>query len=643
MRPYRIALVGQLNSGKSTLFNNLAGFKTLSGNFPGTTVSYTISKTRFGGREIEVIDLPGIYSLSYSDIAEKVARDFLLREEIDVIINVVDASVLTRSLELTLQLLELEKPLILCLNMVDEARRKGMEIDEGKLSEILGVPVVSTVAVRGIGIVELMETALRKPLSKGKIPQFHKDIENAISKVEKALPEDFVERMALPSRFLAIRLLEGEEEYISLLKELPRGEEILEIIRKTAKEVGECHGAPISFVISSERHALSLNIFEEVCKIVHPPKERIDDKLDRYLMHPIGGYFFLFIVLGIVFLFVFKVGNLIGDLVLSPFEGLSQMLQPLGQKNLFFSLLEGLIEGIAGGIGIVLPYLVPLIFFISLLEDVGYLPRAAFLLDGLFHRIGLHGKSVIPFVLGYGCNVPALVATRILDSPIDRIITSLLVSFIPCSARSVVILALVGAYLGAPYAFALYFFNLLVIALLGKLLRGMFPGSLEAFIMDIPTYKLPPIRYIGKKTWFRLYEFVVFAWPLIIFASLIMSLLSFYRIDNLINALFAPLTVGALGLPKVVGTTLFFGILRKELTLILLANVLGTTNIPAVLSHLQILVFTTFVLFYIPCVSFIVVMWKEIGGKYTIISILLSLTVATIISALIRALGTLFL
>jgi ferrous iron transport protein B len=639
MKPLRIALVGQLNSGKSTLFNNLAGFKTLSGNFPGTTVGYTISRTRFLGREVELIDLPGIYSLSYSDIAEKVTRDFLLKEDIDVIINVVDASVLSRSLELTLQLLELEKPLVLCLNMVDEARRKGIEIDEEKLSEILGVPVVSTVAVRGMGIVELMSAALNKA-RKGIIPKFHKDVEEVILKVQEILPAAILEKLSFPARFLAIRLLEGEEEYIEEIKKLPKGEEILKVVKEKAGEIEQGHGAPFSFVLSSERHALSLNIFEQVCKVVHPPKELIDDILDRYVMHPIAGYFFLIVVLGIVFLLVFNLGNLIGSYVLLPFDGLTKILQPLSQRSLLFSLLQGLIEGIAGGIGIVLPYLVPLLFFISLLEDVGYLPRVAFLLDGLFHRIGLHGKSVIPFVLGYGCNVPALIATRILDSPIDRLITSLLVSFIPCSARSVVILALVGAYLGAPFAFALYFFNLLVVALLGKLLRGLFPGSLEAFIMDIPTYKMPPLRYIGKKTWFRLYEFIVFAWPVIIFASLIMSFLSFYKIDSLINALLSPLTVGALGLPKVVGTTLFFGILRKELTLILLTNVLGTTNITAVLSHLQILVFTTFVLFYVPCVSFLAVMWREIGAKYTFYSFLLSLFIATLIASLLRLFGT---
>lgn len=643
VRPYRIALIGQPNSGKSTLFNNLAGFKTLTGNFPGTTVSYTISRTRFAGKEIELIDLPGIYSLSYSDIAEKLARDFLLKEEVDVVIDVADASVLSRSLELTLQLLELELPLVLCLNMMDEARRKGIQIDHQKLSNILGIPVVPTTAVRGMGIVELMATATKKLERKKHTLKFHKDIEEAIELVEKTLPSDLLTKLQLPSRFLAIRLLEGEEEFLEMAKQSPNGEEILRTVKEVSDRLQSSHGVPVSVVISSERHALALNIFEEVSKVVHPPRERLEDVLDRYVMHPVIGYLIMCIALGIVFLLVFKLGDFISGYALSPFDKLHELLEPKAKNNLLYSLLQGIIDGIAGGVGIVLPYLLPLLLFISLLEDIGYLPRVAYLLDGFFHRIGLHGKSVIPFILGYGCNVPALMATRILDSPFDRLITGLLVSFIPCSARSVVILALVGAYLGPLFAFVLYFLNLIVIALLGKMLRGLFPGSLEAFLMDIPTYKLPPFRQIWKKTYFRIYEFLVFAWPVIIVASLIMSLLSFYKVDDALNAVLSPLTVGALGLPKVVGVTLVFGVLRKELTLILLANALGTSHISAVLSPLQILVFTTFVLFYIPCISYIAVMWREFGSKYTFFEIALSLLVATLLSLLVRLLGLLFL
>lgn len=641
-RPYRIALIGQPNSGKSTLFNNLAGFKTLTGNFPGTTVSYTISRTRFLGKEIELIDLPGIYSLSYSDIAEKIARDFLLKEEIDMVIDVADASVLSRSLEFTLQLLEMELPMVLCLNMMDEARRKGIVIDHQKLSKILGIPVIPTTAVRGTGIIELMLIATKKVEGKKTMLRFHKDIEEQIERVVKTLPKELLEESGLPPRFLAIRLLEGEEEFWEIAKRSPYGEVIMRTLNEVTEEIERSHGASVSIVLSSERHALSLNIFEEVSEVVHPPRESLEDALDRYLMHPLLGYLLLVFILGIIFLMVFKLGDLISNYALYPFDKLHQILGSLTKNSVFFSLLQGVIDGVAGGIGIVLPYLLPLLFLISLLEDIGYLPRVAFLLDGFFHRMGLHGKSVIPFIMGYGCNVPALMATRILDSPTDRLITGLLVSYIPCSARSVVILALVGAYLGPLFAFALYAVNLIFVALLGKILRGLLPGSMEAFLMDIPTYKLPPLRHIWKKTYFRIYEFLVFAWPLIIAASLIMSLLNFYKVDNLLNTLLSPLTEGALGLPRVVGVTLVFGILRKELTLILLGNVLGTPYISDVLSSLQILTFTTFILFYIPCVSYIVVMWREFGVKYTLIAIVLSLIMATLLASLVRSVGLLF-
>ncbi|MBC7328044.1 ferrous iron transport protein B, partial [bacterium] len=536
-RPYRIALIGQPNSGKSTIFNNLAGFKTLTGNFPGTTVSYTKSSTRFMGKEIEIIDLPGIYSLSYSDIAEKVARDFILKEEIDAIINVADASVLSRSLELTLQLLELGKPLVLCLNMMDEARKKGLEIDIDKLSQLLGIPVIPTTAVRGIGIVELMRSSVGSNLPKPSGLKFRKDVEEAIEELDRIIPQNIIEQFGIPRRFFVIRLLEGETELIDQLRKAQQGETILKKLEEVSKRLEESHGVPANLVLSSERHALSLDIFEQVAKIIHPPKRTIDDIIDIYAMHPVVGYLLLGAVLGIVFLLVFKLGNFIGNIVLSPFDKLDELLSSIAKKSIIFAIFQGIVQGIAGGIGIVLPYLIPLLLFISFLEDAGYLPRAAFLLDGLFHRIGLHGKSVIPFILGYGCNVPALIVTRILDSPLDRLITGLLVSFIPCSARSIVILALVGAYLGPFAALALYFLNLIVIGILGRILRGLFPGSLEPFLMDIPTYKFPPFRHLWKKTYFRMYEFLVFAWPLIILASVLMSLLSFYKIDNIINSL----------------------------------------------------------------------------------------------------------
>ncbi len=634
----RIALVGQLNSGKSTLFNNLAGFHTLSGNFPGTTVTYIVSTTRFDGERLEIVDLPGIYSLSGGDIAEKIAREYLLKEDLDAVINVIDASALPRALELTLQLLELEIPLVVCLNMVDEARRKGIEINVEKLSEILGVPVVPTIAVRGIGLRELLRVAIRNK-SRGNIIHFTKDIEEAIERVKSLLPEDLVKELGVPPRFLSLRLLEGDGEYIDFIRKKER--KILEAVKAIAEELEACHNVPANILISSARHALSLDIFEKVARIVHPPRLLLDERLDRYLMHPVGGYLLLLIILGFTFYLVFKIGSLIGAFLFLPFDALSKSMESLAHTNLFYALLSGLIGGIAGGMGIVLPYLVPLLLFISLLEDAGYLPRVAFLLDGLFHKIGLHGKSAIPFVMGYGCNVPALVATRVLESPSDRIVAGLLISYIPCSARSVVIMALVGAYLGPLAAFLLYFFNLFIISLLGKFLRGFFPAPIEGFVMDIPTYKWPPLRYALKKVYFRLYEFLVFAWPVIIVASMVWSILGFYSLTNPINSILSPLTVHILGLPPSLGMSLFFGILRKELTLMLLSTALGTTHISNVLSPLQILTFTTFAIFYIPCISFLAIMRKELGYRYTILSALLSLGIATLLGALVRLAGLL--
>jgi ferrous iron transport protein B len=311
------------------------------------------------------------------------------------------------------------------------------------------------------------------------------------------------------------------------------------------------------------------------------------------------------------------------------------------QSSVWYFTLKGLIEGIAGAVGIVLPYLVPFWIGLALLEDIGYLPRAGYLMDVFMHKIGLHGKSVIPFILGYGCSVPAVLATRILQSPRDRFITALLSLMVPCSARTIVIFGLVGYFLGPTYAFLLYIINLLVIAIAGRLLRKVFPQVTPGLILEIPTYKMPSLRVVAAKVWIQARGFIVIAWPLLVGGSVLLSLFEFGHIDYYLNLAFFPIT-WALGLPVALGVTLIFGIFRKELTLIMLFQALGTTDVASVLSAGQIMTFTLFVMFYIPCVATIAVLIRELGGKRTGLAIATTTAIAMIVALIGRGVACIF-
>lgn len=473
MRPM-IALVGQPNCGKSTLFNNVAGYKASTGNFPGVTVSYTKSEVTLGKENFTVIDLPGIYSLSTEEPAEMVTLDYLLKGEAHLVIDVIDSTTLGRSLELTLQLMELESPLIVCLNMIDEAEKKGILIDPDSLEMELGVPAMVTVASKGIGVKELFVKALEVMQAPRKVrpPAYSKHVEEEISSVESLLKGSEIAR-AFPLRFLALKLLEGDKHFLSMVDGKIPG--IIPLIEDCQSKLEKSHGHPASMVISGERHALALHIFERVAKVEvrrgpSPFKERIDD----IVMHPFWGYLILLLIFAGLLYLTFFVGSFLGDQVTSPFE---RLIETVKGRGIFSTFVVGMLDGIAGGVGIVLPYLLPLLFLLSLLEDVGYLPRAAYLLDGLMHKMGLHGKSVIPFVLGYGCNVPAIMAARIIESPRDRVITLLLASLVPCPARTSVILGLQAKYLGPLWALALYLPNILVLGLVGFILSKLWKGS----------------------------------------------------------------------------------------------------------------------------------------------------------------------
>jgi len=628
--PQTIVLIGQPNCGKSTIFNHVVGYRSETANFPGSTVEIARGQIRLNGSISQLLDLPGIYSLTSSNPAEASAKQFLLDSDVDLMINVVDASLLSRSLELTLELRELGLPMLICLNMVDDADKKGISISAERLSNRLGLPVLETVASRGRGIRELFayaKTCTTTPSADA--ARWSRDVETAVNEIERSLSTGQAECL-LPNRFVAVKLLEADEDVDAMVGPVART-----AAQDARRKLETLRGRSADAVIMAERHDEAMRSCEEVATVGRP-RVNVGAAVDRWLTHSFWGYVFLIGIFLGLFWGVFGLGAALEKALQPVFAAGSVRLSSwLAQGTAAEVLLRGFWDGLAGGATIVLPYLVPFLFGLAFLEDVGYLPRVAYLMDGLLHRIGLHGTSVLPFVLGYGCNVPACMATRILPSKRDRFIASVLATLVPCAARSNVIFALVAFYLGPGWALGVFVFNGLVVVLSGWILTRIWPEVTPGMVLEVPRYQVHSLKVMTRKVWFRLREFVVLSWPLLIGGSVVLAMAEHWHWDGSINLALSPLT-RLLGLPIAVGTTLVFGVLRKELSMIMLIQALGTSAINQTMTASQILVFTIFITFYIPCLATIATLVKEIGRKMTALALGYSFIVATVVAVAAR-------
>jgi len=611
-----IALAGNANVGKSVVFNHLTGLHQHIGNWPGKTVEKAEGTLHFEGYTIDIIDLPGIYSLSTFSIEELVSRIYIAVERPDLIVNVVDASVLERNLFFTLQLMELETPMVIALNQVDMAKKKGMKINSKKLEKTLSVPVIPTVATMGTGLYELLRRSVETIEKGGRNPPKMKYREEAEERIE-ALSE-LIKKVhyPYPARWTAIKLLEKDEQVEREIHEI--NPEIVFAAEKFANEIEEIHGHSCSTVITSERYEIAGCIAREVQSIVPPTKPPMRERLHALTTHKILGYPILAVSLLSIFYAIFTFGDYTSGLL----KDLFYCLEPIFESILGSGIVEkliwgGVMEGIIAGVTIALPYIIPFYLILYLLEDSGYLSRIAFLLDNVMHAIGLHGKAFIPLMLGYGCNVPACLGCRIMETERERLIAGFVATLVPCAAQTAIILGLVGSFLGIQWALALYIINLLIIFLLGRLAFKALPGEPTALIMEMHDYRAPHLGTALKQTWFRLVEFIKIAFPLIIVGSLAIRLAEVMGLLNRIASVLSPITVAWLGLPAITGIALIFGVLRKELTLIMLATLLlkpGQT-FAVVLTPVQMIVFTLVTMLYIPCIATIAALVREFGWK----------------------------
>lgn len=611
-----IALAGNANVGKSVIFNHLTGLHQHIGNWPGKTVEKAEGTLHFKGHTIDIIDLPGIYSLSTFSIEELISREYIAVENPDLVINVVDASVLERNLFFTLQLMELETPIVIALNQMDMAEKKGIKIDHKKLEKILGVPVVPTVATSRKGIYELMETSvdtIEKSSGKPVRISYGEEVETRIQKLSTMLSKL---PLPYPARWAAIKLLEGDEQIEGRIRRLDP--KILSATKKFAKEIEKIHRHSCSTVITSERYEVVGRITREVQQIVPPTELPTRERLHALTTNKILGYPIMASVILSIFFAIFSFGDYTSQLLSMFFEYFHSIYTSLFGADVLATLIwGGIMEGLIAGITIALPYLIPFYLALYLLEDSGYLSRIAFLMDNLMHKIGLHGKAFIPMMLGFGCNVPACLGCRIMETEREKFLATFVVTLVPCAATSVVILGLVGAYVGFQWALLLYIIDALIIFVLGRIAFKILPGEPTGLIMEMHDYRMPHLKTVVKQAWFRLEEFIKIAFPLIIVGSFIIKLIDVLGFLEPIANVLSPVTVIWLGLPVIAGITLIFGVLRKELTLMMLSTLFGTANFANIpgFGPVQMIVFTLVTILYIPCISTIAALVKEQGWK----------------------------
>lgn len=685
-----IALAGNPNVGKSVIFNQLTGLSQTIGNWPGKTVEKKMGTLEFLGYHFNIIDLPGIYSLSTYSLEEIVSREYIVSEDIDIIINVIDATNLERNLFLTFQMLELKVPMILAINQMDILRKRNIELDFEKLEEIFKLPVLPVVAVHGKGVHELLEEAIemivynyphshyngsepeecshhshnyyrtehlkdtqrpQKCIKKefqfpdlSPIKKFGKEIELRIQKlIEKMDPhKEYLEKFHYPLRFLAIKILENDEEIRNIFK---NKEDLLDILKEAKnyrKEIEGIHGEDIHTVISSEIYT---NINSVVDKVIETKsrkdlkKKTLADHIDHLTTHSVFGYIILGLVIFGIYTFTFTLGDFLGGLLDETYSTWSLgIYQSFGEDNPLVKFFwDGGVGGLIGGIGGVLVYVIPFFLAIEILQDSGYLPRAAFLMDRLMHAIGVHGKSVITMILGFGCNVAGCAGCRIMETEREKKLSIALTSLIPCAAVLTVVMGLVGRYLGFFWVLLLFIVNFSVILIVGRILNKAMPGKCTELIMEMHEYRMPNFNVIMKQTWIRSKEFIFKALPIIVILGITLEIMLIFRVLDPLNLILSPITVIWLGLPAVTGVFLIYGILRKELTLVLLeilASSIGLTLLE-LLTPLQMFVFSLVTMLYVPCFATIIVIAKQTNWKYALQISLLEIGIALLLGGIL--------
>lgn len=667
--PYLFALIGNQNCGKTTLFNRLTGSNQHVGNFPGVTVDKkegTLKKNK----EAVVVDLPGIYSLSPYTEEEVVTRDFIIKENPDLIINIVDATNIERNLYLTLQLMELNKPMVVALNMMDEVVASGNSIDINQLKEDLKIPVVPISASKNDGIGELMEVILKtakkqKPLER---LDFCKGaVHKAIHSISHIIEEKAQEK-GYPLRFAATKLVEGDKPMIDALE---LSEDELHIIEHIVENMEKQLDTDKEAALADMRY----QYIEEICKksvVRHQEtKEQIrSEKIDRILTHKYLG---IPIFLGIMLLIFWLTFSVLGGPLQEMLEeGIQKVIDQIAvwmeSAGVNPSLKGLVVDGILGGVGSVVsffPLIVILFFFLSLLEDSGYMARVAFVMDKLLHKIGLSGRSFVPMLIGFGCSVPAIMATRTLSSERDRKITIAITPFMSCSAKLPIYGMITAAFFPKHTALvmiSIYCIGILVAVISALLLKcTVLKGDPVPFVMELPAYRIPTGKNVLLQMWDKGKDFLKKAFTIILLASVAIWFLQSFdlgmnlvadssesilaKLGSLIAPIFKPLGFGDWR----TATAIITGITAKESVVSTLKVILGATSgnlseaLAAILTPLSAFSFLVFTVLYMPCVAAFAATKRELGSlRAALVTAFCQTAMAYVVALLIYQVGSFF-
>ncbi len=654
MDQFKVALVGNPNCGKTTLFNHLTGNNHYVGNWAGVTVEKKVGQVNVDKHLLEIIDLPGIYSLSPYSLEEKISRNYLLEDEAGIILNIVDSSYLERNLYLTLQLIETGKPVVLALNMMDEAKKKNIQIDVNELSKRLGIPVVPISALKKQGIHDLLreivETHHHSNNYEAKIFNYNTTVETFVEQT-MGLKQNLI---GASKRWVALKVFEKDEDIASLSGIDPQ----------LAPEQGE-------MILSDERYKKIAEIVNAAVDLSQIKKDHLMASLDRLLLNKLVGLPLFGLIMYIMFYLTFDVGGIFADMIdvffseqFSPF--LSSGLESLEVASWMQSLI---VDGIVGGVGGILtfvPNIAILFIMISLLEDSGYMARVAYLMDFWMSKAGLNGKSFIPMILGFGCNVPAIMSTRSVENENDRLITILVNPFMSCGARFPVYVLFSGAFFPGNetlVTFSLYLLGIVVALFFAFVFRRtLFKGEETHFIMEFPPYRLPSLKSLAIHVWERVQGYLTKAGTVILGASIILWVVLNFNHTGMvpitesfgasfggwIAPIFEPLGFGNWQ----AALSLITGIVAKEIVVANMMIVYGLSDTASAsefavtmsqsFSQLTAYAFMVFVLLYTPCVGVIGVIKRETNSwKWTIFSVCYQFAAAWIVALLVYRVGLL--